>query len=190
MTILYSIKYTFKQKLSHLGGNSKLPTLNAEWLEIMLQGVLLEGDDLLANHPTLIESLRDDLRKRGGIENKRITIQNNQELKKLMASSSGKINSMIEITRREYACLQNKLSMVILTDYIRVEALNLESYSKIGVVPIFKAMVKANICPNIAILAGGLKVVPKSLIPFVQEKLPTCIVQTYMEQQYMKTICI
>jgi len=140
----------------------------------MLQGVLVDDEDLFDNHELLIESLRDDLSKRGGLEAKRITLQNNQELKKLMASSLAKMDSMVEITRREYACLQDELSMVILTDYIRLEALSLDSVKKIGVVPIFKALVKANICPNIAILTGSLKVIPKTLIPYVQESLPTC----------------
>jgi len=52
-----------------------------------------------------------------------------------------------------------------------------ENYNKIGVVPIFQTLVRAEICPHMAILTGSLKVVPISLIPFVREHLPECAFQ-------------
>ncbi|MCL2606551.1 MAG: hypothetical protein FWD93_04655, partial [Coriobacteriia bacterium] len=61
-----------------------------------------------------------------------------------------------------------------LTDYIRRDALEHKDYNKIGVVPIFKRLIQSGDCPNIAILTGGLKIIPTSLIPFVANALPEC----------------
>ena len=175
LIFLHAVGEKVNQKMARaLGGGKNIPALTMEWLEIMLQGVLFDDHELLLSHPELLKDLRDDLNKIGGIEKKRVMIQNNSELKKLMASSVGKMASIVEIARREYACLQADLSMVVLTDYIRMEALGQEKYNKIGVIPIFKKIIAAKISPNVAILTGGLKVIPVSLMAFVQEKLPEC----------------
>jgi len=160
-----------------LGGGTAIPSLSMDWLEIMLQGVLFSDQEFFDRHRELIEIMRDDLNRIGGIEKRRVMIQNNNELKKLMASSVSKMESITEIVRREYKCLKEDLSMVILTDYIRREALVQEGVNKVGVVPIFQKLVKAKICSNIAILTGSLKIVPESLVSYVRERLPECELQ-------------
>ncbi|MCL2379539.1 MAG: DEAD/DEAH box helicase family protein [Coriobacteriia bacterium] len=157
-----------------LGGRAPIPPQSMEWLELMLQGILFDDDELIERHPDVIEALRKDLRQIGGIERRRVVIQGDNSLKRLMASSVGKMESIVEIARREYDCLQDDLSMVILTDYIRRDALEHKDYNKIGVVPIFKRLIQSRDCPNIAILTGGLKIIPTSLIPFVTDALPEC----------------
>ena len=163
-----------KDIVSLLGGSSSIPALDMQWLEIMLQGVLFDDDELYVNHRAIIDAIRAELSLVGGVEKKKVMLQNNNELKKLMACSVGKMESIIDIARREYNCLRDDLSMVILADYIRIDALKQDNYNKIGVVPIFNNIIKARICPNIAILTGSLKVIPDSVVPFVKEKLPEC----------------
>ncbi|MCL2378737.1 MAG: DEAD/DEAH box helicase family protein [Defluviitaleaceae bacterium] len=157
-----------------LGGGAKIPALDMVWLEIMLQGVLVDDAEPFKNHRAIMEKIRNDLARAGGFERKRVNLQSNIALKKLMAGSIGKMDSIIEIVRREYACLKGDLSMAILVDYIRREALEHDDNTKIGVVPIFKKIIQANLCPSAAILTGSLKVIPQALIPFVKERLPEC----------------
>jgi superfamily II DNA or RNA helicase len=156
------------------GASTSIPVFSMEWLEIMLQGVLLDDQEMIAGHSSLVEAIRDELNKIGGIEKRKVMLKGNDELSKLLAGSAGKMESIVEIARREYDCLQDDLSMVVLADYIRIEALEQDAYNKIGVVPIFKRLLQAEICPNVAILTGRLKVIPISLIPFVKESLPEC----------------
>ncbi|MCL2420922.1 MAG: DEAD/DEAH box helicase family protein [Defluviitaleaceae bacterium] len=175
LIFLHAVGETIDKKIVRgLGGGAAVPSLNMEWLEIMLQGILFDDQTLLANHRTVIETLRDDLTRIGGAEKKSVTLQGSNPLKKLMASSIGKMDSIVDIATREYAYLQEDLSMIILTDYIRREALGQETYNKIGVVPIFQKLIQTEACPPAAILTGSLKVIPVALIPFVQEKLPEC----------------
>ena len=157
------------------GGAKKIPPLDIQWLEILLQGVLFDDAASFAAHGAAIEEVRAELSKAGGIEKKRVMLQSNHALKKLLAGSVSKMDSIVEIARRESACLKEDLSMAILVDYIRREALEQEQYNKIGVVPIFKRLAQANIQASVAILTGSLKVIPLSLVPFVEERLPECV---------------
>jgi len=160
-----------------LGGGSSIPSLNLGWLEIMLQGVLFSNRELFEHNREVIEAVRADLSRIGGIEKRRVIIQSNNELKKLMASSVSKMESIVEIARREYKCLKYDLSMVVLTDYIRREALDHNDINKVGVVPIFQKLIEAKVCPNVAILTGSLKIIPESLISYVRDRLPECELQ-------------
>jgi len=160
--------------LRKLGGNSAIPQFDMEWLEIMLQGVLFEDQELFAQHRATLDAVRSELSQIGGIEKRNVTILNCSALKTLMASSACKMESILEIAEREYASLQSDLSMVVLTDYIRKEALGQAQYNKIGVVPIFQKLIQMEACPNIAILTGSLKIIPISLTPFLKEKVPGC----------------
>jgi superfamily II DNA or RNA helicase len=175
LVFLNAVGKPINNKIAHaLGGSSTIPTFDMEWLEILLQGVLFDDQEMYLKHREMIETKRAELNQIGAIEKKKVMLAGNNELRKLLASSVGKMESIAEIARREYACLQEDLSMVILTDYIRREALEQDNYNKIGVVPIFQKIVSANICDTVAILTGSLKVVPTSLISFVRERLPEC----------------
>jgi hypothetical protein len=105
-------------------------------------------------------------------------------MKRIMASSFGKMGSIAEIVWNEHAALGEDLSMVILADYVRSEALKDDNFSKIGVVPIFQRIVKdMGINPNdddlvqqkigtIAVLTGKLKIIPKPLISLIETQVP------------------
>jgi len=178
LIFLNSVEKKVSSKVARaLGGGSSIPSFSMEWLEIMLQGILFSDQEFIDRHREMVEAIKADLSRAGGVEKRKVMIQSNNELKKLMASSVSKMESITEIAHREYNCLSDDLSMVILTDYIRREALEQEGVNKVGVVPIFQKLVKAKVCPNIAILTGSLKIVPESLISYVKERLPECELQ-------------
>lgn len=163
-----------KKIIRLLGGKTPIPKLDMNWFEIMLQGLLFEDKTLLAKHSETLNAIKGELEKIGGIEKRRVTIVNCQKLKKLMASSMGKMESIIEIAHREATCLKSDLSMVVLTDYIRREALEQEDYQKIGVIPIFRKLIGSEIDANVAVLTGSLQIIPEKLVPYMKEKLPEC----------------
>ena len=155
-----------------LGGNTSIPQLDMEWMEIMLQGVLFDHAEICEQH--IIDNVRKELADIDGIEKRRVLLQGNLGHKRLMASSIGKLDSIEAIAWREYNCLKDDLSMVILTDYIRKDAWGVSDYKKMGVVPIFQKLYNAAACPNLAILTGSLIVVPVALMPFILSNLPEC----------------
>lgn len=168
---------------SALGGSSPVPPLNAEWLEIMLQGILYDDKDFISANKNIVKVIHSQLDKIGGILKGKVSIQANDEIKRIMAGSIGKMGSIAEIVLNEHATLGTDLSMVILTDYVRSEALKDDTVNKIGVVPIFKRIVKdigitpdddnviADKIANIAVLSGKLKIIPKTFIPLIEGKV-------------------
>ena len=48
---------------------------------------------------------------------------------------------------------------------------NIENINKLGVIPIFRRLHAKNICSNLAVLTGSLKIVHKSVVPYIREQL-------------------
>ncbi|GHU41646.1 hypothetical protein FACS1894111_04240 [Clostridia bacterium] len=187
LIFLHSIEIAIDPTMAKaLGGGGAIPELTMEWLEILLQGILYGNKDNFAEHSPVIKKIHQDLNDIGAIVNGSVTLCDHNEIKKLMASSMGKMGSISDIVINEYSVLENDLSMVILADFVRSEALTIDPYNKMGVVPIFKRIVKdVGITPNddstvvqkicnIAILSGKLKVVPKTFVVLIKERLPAC----------------
>ena len=173
-----------KEIVEALGGGAPIPALSYEWLEIMLQGLLNDDKEFQLVHKGMVQAIHSQLSKIGAIVNGHVTLQDNNEIRRIMAGSIGKIGSIAEIAINEHATLGADLSMVILTDYVRSQALSDEKYQKIGVIPIFKRIVKdigitpnddkvvARKIPYIAVLSGKIKIIPKTLINLIEEKIP------------------
>ncbi|MCL2078999.1 MAG: DEAD/DEAH box helicase family protein [Oscillospiraceae bacterium] len=178
--------HTERKLAKALGGGAAIPPLDLGWLECMLQGILFDDADSFSAHRAVIDEIRAELTRIGGIEKKKVMLVGNNEIKKLLAGSVAKMDSISEIARREYACLGGNLSMAILVDYIRAEAMSLDDYNKIGVVPIFKRLINANLGAKIAILTGSLKVIPHCLIPFVKARVAECTFQDSGLDGYVK----
>ena len=145
-----------------------LPELNYEWLEILLSFYLFEDKENFTAYEDHKEKLINKLKRNGLIERKRINFQYNQKVDRLISTSLSKLQSIKTIVDVEYSVLRNNLRMVILTDYIRKEFLINESQNnlvlnKIGVLPIFEQLRRAN-DKNIklGILSGSLVVIPKT----------------------------
>ena len=145
-----------------------LPELNYEWLEILLSFYLFEDKENFTTYEDHKEKLINKLNRNGLIERKRINFQYNQKVDRLISTSLSKLQSIKTIVDIEYSVLRNNLRMVILTDYIRKEFLINECQNnlvlnKIGVLPIFEQLRRAN-DKNIklGILSGSLVVIPKT----------------------------
>ena len=92
-----------------------------------------------------------------------------------LTQSVSKLNSIQEIVKYEKTLLQEKLRMVILTDYIRlVELPNRKGdelpLTRIGVVPIFEVIRRSvGMQVKVAVLTGSLVIIPKQAQKLVEE---------------------
>ena len=150
-----------------LGARKKdIPRFKLEWAEIMLDNIIYKDDYFQDNHKPFLNELKRELSRHGCIEKRRIYLKENKRIKSLMKESLNKLNSIVEIVRAEKKNLKEQLRMVILTDYIRKEALprkneTLRPPNRIGVVPIFEQIRRT--CPAIkklGILSGSLVIIP------------------------------
>ena len=98
----------------------------------------------------------------GLVSNKKVVLDGNVKTRRLIAGSLGKLDSIVQIVRLEVSELREKLRMVILTDYIRIDDTTCQS---IGVVPIWRKLkesVEGNV--SIGVLCGSLILLPEKII--------------------------
>ena len=117
-------------------------------------------DYIYFNYPT--EKECEELKKTVG------RVKGAESANKILSFSAGKLESIKTIVKNEQQNMGNKLRMLILTDFIRKEALSLvgtdEEVDDIGTVPVFEA-VRRDISPDvkIAMLSGSLVIVPTEI---------------------------
>lgn len=150
-----------------------IPKFNKKWAEVLLKNIIYIHKEDYPESEQLIKDLKKQLEILGCVEKRNVYLEEVSAIKKLMASSIGKLESIEQIAEKEYGSLKENLSMVILADYIRYDYLdcNIQDINKIGVVPIFRRIHAKNISNNIAVLTGKLKIVPKSVVPYIKEQL-------------------
>ncbi|GAA4235589.1 hypothetical protein GCM10022291_17890 [Postechiella marina] len=163
-----------QEKLEILGfykdESIEFPELNLEWLEILLQNLLVTDREQLIEDEHYLSTLEKRLRKLNVFERNQVNFVGEQLLYKSLAYSPSKLKSIVDIVSAESASLGTNLSCVILTDYIRKEFLNtpfsdIETINKIGVLPIFQYV--KNYCTHnedLAVLTGSVVIIHKSIL--------------------------
>ena len=155
---------------SLIGTKGKLPELTPEWMEILLQGFLYDDTDSYENSEELREKLTDYLKQHRCIVRKKVTLGEDDSIRKMLLSSKGKLNSIIEITKAEAGALGSSLRELILCDYIKKEYMSAigdpeRTIEDNGVLPIFERLRRENM-ENIklGVLCGSVVIIPDSAI--------------------------
>lgn len=150
----------------------ELPIMTYQWMEILLANLLFKDPDLLNVNEEYFNKLLNKLKHSGVVEKQLVSFTYNPKLNSYLSNSLNKMNSIKEIVKQEYENLQSDLRLVILTDYIRKEYLiQQENSMKLGVIPIFKELLKENISKNIAVLTGSIIIISEKLYAQITERL-------------------
>ncbi len=147
---------------------TNLPSLSLEWLEIFFTNALYK-DTYFQNDTknNILQNIERQLKNIGAVEKRKVKLHAPDRIDKMLRSSRSKLNSIISIVKAEYKAMKEALRMVILTDYIRKEALpknplDLKVIDLIGVVPIFEKIRRQfPIEIELGVLTGSLVIVPK-----------------------------
>lgn len=147
--------------------NAFIPFVTPEWIEIMLNGIINDHRELFHQFEVEIDELTNKLKKIGLIERKRVSLLGVKKLKKILAASRGKLDSIVEIAQAEQNNLGDDLRLVILTDYIRKQDLpkandDKQDFQKIGVIPIFEFLRRIE-GVKLGVLTGSLVYIPKKV---------------------------
>ena len=129
-----------KRIVKLIAGAVIIPNFNKKWAEILLKNVIYAHKEDYPESEQFITDLKKQLEILGCIEKRNVYLEDVRAIKKLMASSISKLESIEQIVEKEYGSLKENLSMVILADYVRYDYLdcNIQDINKIGVVPIFR----------------------------------------------------
>ncbi|TMM58817.1 DEAD/DEAH box helicase [Maribacter algarum] len=170
---------TDKKKLKFLGfdvNNVQFPNLTYEWLEVLLQELLVEQRESLEAYEALLFDIEKQLSRIGVYNKKRVNFIGDEQLYRNLANSPSKLKSISEIVSFEKGRLGQELKAVILTDFIRKEYLDFNGddtteLKKLGVVSIFQYLRTTGVSKeNIGVLSGSLVIIPKgSLHHFKKE---------------------
>ena len=156
------------QKFFSIMGVSKkkLPTLDLDWLEILLTNCTYNDEENFSKYSEVIQEIKRSLSRIGAVEKRKVVLKNTKEINKLLATSITKLESINEIVKLESGALADQLRMVILTDYIRrtdlpVDAQDIKPLTRLGVIPIFEHLRRSNIERiKIGILSGTVVIIP------------------------------
>lgn len=162
------------KKLEVLGfddASVQFPNLNYEWLEILLQELLVQQSEALEVHEEMLSGIEKELKRIGVLEKRRVNFIGDEQLYRSLANSPSKLESIAAILKAERENLGQDLKAVVLTDFIRKEFLDFlgsktEVLNKLGVVSIFQYLrVTESAKEDIAILTGSLVLLHKKAIP-------------------------
>lgn len=182
--LIYLNSIDFKiplDKIELLGAKPKditFPSLSYEWVEALLQPLLVDERALYIENESLLNTIEKDLKKIGAFDKKRVNLVGENNFYRSLSQSPSKLKSIVEIAKIEADTLGNSLRMVILSDYIRKEFLDfkygdsLSEINKLGVIPIFQYLRNAirndlNFSlqkSKLAVLSGSLILIHNSLV--------------------------
>lgn len=150
-----------------------MPSFTMEWFEELLTGILFH-DERLADEGAYLKKVKSRLSQIGAIERRKVRLVSTEKMNRKLTHSASKLNSICDIVKFEKSLLKEKLSMVILTDYIRLSDLPGKAGGElplmsIGVVPIFEKIRREIKHVNIGVLTGSLVILPSSEQKLVDE---------------------
>jgi superfamily II DNA or RNA helicase len=146
----------------------RLPALTGEWLEILLTGCLFRFRDTFQRREDTLRALEHRLAQLGALTRGRVCLRTTEALQRNLTTSTGKLDSIVEIAALESEALGPGLRMVVLTDFIRAADLprrpdEVTPLVRLGVVPIFEALRRADRgLLRLGVLSGSLVIVPES----------------------------
>jgi len=150
------------------GKDFKIPHLDYEWLEILLEFYLYQEKvhfNAFEEHRNMLENR---LQRHGATERKRVNFSQNSRVRQYLTSSISKMDAITAIVDFEYEKLGKNLRLVVLSDFIRKEFHvstdhNTLELNKIGVIPIFEKLRRENKNKKkIAVLTGSMIIIPAS----------------------------
>lgn len=165
---LHYLQWDIPEKtLAVLGVSQQaIPALTLAWLEILFQGIFYKYAKGFEAWRSELNRLEKALKEIGAIEKRKVRFKDSEKVKKLLAFSLSKLDSIRTITQLESDTLKTNLRMVILTDYIRKSDLptgdqEQRPIDKIGAVPLFETLRRSGIDGiKLGILTGSLIFIP------------------------------
>ena len=179
---LQSKNIVFPSRLQRLLGAKKLPSMNVQWMERLLQGFLYDDVDSYMCDKTYRELLIADLKSNGLIEKKKVVMTKSAAVEKMLTNSLGKCNSIRDIVFHEYETSGQNLRLLVLTDYIRKEyekAIGNTEYdvNSLGVLPFFEMLRRENEKKNkqirFGVLCGTIVIIPAGAKEALEQEIGT-----------------
>ena len=156
----YQIPRRFLEQFD--AGQSDLPGFDLKRASVFIKGFLESEADYFKPLEQKKHEYFELAKRLGLVANKKIVLDESVKIRRMIAGSLGKLDSIVQIVKQESSQLKERLRMVILADYIRMDDTACQS---IGVVPIWRKLkesVEGNV--SVGLLCGSLILLPESTI--------------------------
>jgi len=144
--------------------NVEIPRFNKKFMQIILDKYLFSKEfEEIEIFSKLFKEIKQELNKIGSIEERHVNLGYTKELANVLLKNTGKLESINEIIKIEKENMQEKLKMVIVTDYIKEEYYDVfdeSEINEIGVIPIFRNAISKNTDTKFAVVTGNLIIIP------------------------------
>ena len=145
-----------------------IPPFEEKYQKLFLSFVLFKHPaNFAANTPELIEQLNGQAKAAGIISNKSVYINDGPKIKRQIANSLGKLDSIKEIVDLEARALGKELRLVILADYIKYD---ITDCSALGVIPIWQTL-KERKDISLGVLTGTVILLPQPVLEIFKERI-------------------
>ncbi len=146
--------------------NGKMPEYDRYWAQTALQFIVDQPDCV---GPQLSAGVFMTLAKANLIQSRQVQLETNDRLKRMLAASVSKLDSITAIVTASAASRNKDLRLLILTDYIKKEQLDLvgtdQLLTAIGAVPVFETLRRTmGLKVTIGMLSGPLIILPASVM--------------------------
>ena len=139
----------------------KLPEFNIIQAENLINKLFFKYKDVFPSLKEYIDSFHQKAQKYHLIYHETLYLSGNPKLTKKIARSIGKLDAIENIVISESQQLKENLRLVILADYIKLEAFS-SQIETLGVIPIFIRLVNAQIKNMyLAVLTGKIILLPQ-----------------------------
>lgn len=169
-----------RDKLKVLGFTEQqidFPALSYEWLQILIQKLLVDQRSLLTAYEWILRRIEKELKEIGVFESKKVDFIGGDHLYASLANSPSKLRSIGSIVSIEHDLLGESLRMVILTDFIRKEflgysGLDSKELNKLGVIPIFQYLrTTSSQKEQLGVLTGSIVILHKTAVALFVEQV-------------------
>lgn len=150
-----------------------IPELGRKWWQVLVEAVLFSNSfNHSDEHKESVSQLKKQLRASELLYKRELSLERSRRLNRSLSQSISKVDACCDIHKLEYKKRADTLRQVILTDYIRDEALvtGVDTGGiNLGAWPIFNTLVKESERPtNLALLTGRLSIIHSSLLDTLQ----------------------
>jgi len=167
-----------------------IPAFNEIYQKLFLSFVLFKHPaEFAADKTALLEELISKAKAAGVVANKAVFINDGPRLKRQIANSLGKLDSIKEIVEQEARTLGKDLRLVVLADYIKYD---ITDCSALGVIPIWQ-MLSERTDILLGVLTGSIILLPQKTVDEFQKRIDAENLAEYISvkpfernQQYYK----
>ncbi|WP_428075991.1 DEAD/DEAH box helicase family protein [Candidatus Avelusimicrobium luingense] len=146
---------------------NQIPTFSPDYQQLFLQFVFLKKDAFLTDgQEDFFAGLTQQAKEAGVLVRNSVFTIDDPKIKRTIANSLGKLDSIEEIVALEAKTLGKDLRLVVLADYIKY---NVTDCSALGVIPIWQTLKKHKDI-SLGVLTGSIILVPSHLRPLLTER--------------------